>query len=463
MGFFRRLFGPKKPASSPQLSKDKRRWSFVKDKSHNTTSLNTSTSTSDTPASSLDANKHAIAVAAATAAVAEAALAAAHAAAEVVRLTNGTGSVSSATTAHASRNRNLAAVKIQSAFRAYLARRALRALKALVKLQALVRGHIVRKQTADMLRRMHTLVRVQTRARASRTHISELLHSSSMSSSLPNHPVPESPDKNAYQHRAYSNKFDGPSILKRCGSISNYRNVMNLDKARLESNWLDRWMEESVRNNCQGTSLRYSHADDEKTDKILEVDTWKPHLDSQRSTRSFQVPRHVLASDYYNQSFMDSPSKRATKASNLIPNLPSSSMDISSLSSFKCPIGKDEAALRTADNSPQVFSASSRPGSARKGPFTPARSECSWGVFSAYSGYPNYMANTESSRAKVRSQSAPRQRLEFEKYASTKKSVQGLWDASIYLDKSLVQDADSRNYTYSSSSHFNRLGNANLR
>lgn len=118
MGFLRRLFGPKRPASSPQPSKEKRRWSFGKDKSHNRTSSNPSTS--DTPASSLDANKHAIAVAAATAAVAEAALAAAHAAAEVVRLTSGTGSVGSATAEHASRNRQLAAVKIQSAFRAYL-------------------------------------------------------------------------------------------------------------------------------------------------------------------------------------------------------------------------------------------------------------------------------------------------------------------------------------------------------
>lgn len=54
-----------------------------------------------------------------------------------------------------------AAVVVQKAFRGYLARKALRALRSLVKLQALVRGYLVRKQAATTLHRLQALMRLQ--------------------------------------------------------------------------------------------------------------------------------------------------------------------------------------------------------------------------------------------------------------------------------------------------------------
>lgn len=114
-------------------------------------------------------NKHALAVAVATAAAAEAAVAAAQAAAKVVRLT---GASRPSSYGGLSRE-DWAAIKIQTAFRGYTARRALRALRGLVRLQALVRGHTVRRQATLTLRCMQALVRVQARVRARRVRMSE--------------------------------------------------------------------------------------------------------------------------------------------------------------------------------------------------------------------------------------------------------------------------------------------------
>ncbi|GMI76458.1 IQ-domain 21 [Hibiscus trionum] len=111
----------------------------------------------DSETSTLNEDRnHTMAVAVATAAAAEAAVAAAQAAAKVVRLA-GYGRHSKEETA---------ATLIQSYYRGYLARRALRALKGLVRLQALVRGYNVRKQAQETMRCMQALIRVQARVRA---------------------------------------------------------------------------------------------------------------------------------------------------------------------------------------------------------------------------------------------------------------------------------------------------------
>ncbi|KAF3641128.1 putative mitochondrial import inner membrane translocase subunit TIM14-1-like [Capsicum annuum] len=99
--------------------------------------------------------KHAYSVAVATAAAAEAAVAAAHAAAEVVRLTT--------VNQFSGKSREeVAAIKVQTAFRGYLARRALRALRGLVRLKSLVDGPTAKRQTANALKCMQTLCQVQS-------------------------------------------------------------------------------------------------------------------------------------------------------------------------------------------------------------------------------------------------------------------------------------------------------------
>ncbi|MED6121344.1 IQ-domain [Stylosanthes scabra] len=66
---------------------------------------------------------------------------------------------------------DLAAIKIQAYFRGHLARRAYRGLRSIVKVQALVRGVFVRKQSHIAMQCMHAILRLQIRVRARQLHL----------------------------------------------------------------------------------------------------------------------------------------------------------------------------------------------------------------------------------------------------------------------------------------------------
>ncbi|KAF2289972.1 hypothetical protein GH714_039377 [Hevea brasiliensis] len=70
-------------------------------------------------------------------------------------------------------NEEVAAIKIQTAFRGYMARRALRALRGLVRLKSLMEGPTVKRQATHTLRCMQTLSRVQSQIHSRRVRTSE--------------------------------------------------------------------------------------------------------------------------------------------------------------------------------------------------------------------------------------------------------------------------------------------------
>ncbi|KAH7549471.1 hypothetical protein JRO89_XS13G0037000 [Xanthoceras sorbifolium] len=428
--WFRSILGLKKPDSTHSStsqplparsrSKEKRRWSFVKsyrekDYQNTTTKLHSMYGQQDSAAEPDDApspssDRHAIAVAAATAAVAEAAVAAAQAAAAVVRLTSSSGRCRNYPAAYATSCGGIlddvAAIKIQSAFRGYLARRALRALRGLVRLQALVRGHIERKRTAEWLRRMQALLRAQARARAGRAQLSESSQSSSKSSHF-HHPGPPTPEKFEHAIRSRNANYQVSSVLK-----SNDRLFDVQEKVHMDLNWSGHHIDDGLSKDQQGPTMKIGTLDDEKSDKILEIDNGKSHFTPKR--RNLFHSSHLVV---------------------------------------------EESSFCTADNSPQFFSASSRGASSRRSPFTPTKSYGSQSCLSGYSDHPNYMAYTESSRAKVRSLSAPKLRPQSERSNSTKRySVHGTGESKTSAQRFSSLHASFTNKAYPGSGRLDRLG-----
>ncbi|RZC94295.1 hypothetical protein C5167_029859 [Papaver somniferum] len=68
---------------------------------------------------------------------------------------------------------HIAATKIQSIYRGYMARRSFRALKGLMRLQGVVRGQSVKRQTMNAMKYMQLLVKVQTQIQSRRIHTLE--------------------------------------------------------------------------------------------------------------------------------------------------------------------------------------------------------------------------------------------------------------------------------------------------
>ncbi|XVE58284.1 hypothetical protein DITRI_Ditri04bG0158000 [Diplodiscus trichospermus] len=369
--------------------------------------------------------RHAIAVAIATTAAAQAAVATAQAAVEVVRLTRPSILV----------REQFSAIVIQTAFRGYLARRALRALKGLVKLQALVRGHNVRKRANITLRCMEAMVRVQARVRDQRKRLAQEGSTDSVFSD-PNsiwssHLVDrksisreESSDVDDWIHwDEHPNTLEEiqailqktkEATLKREKALAHAfsHKIWRTDRGTVESEeeldgetrWVDRW---TTRKQWENTGrMSCDHIDPIKT---VEIDTSIPY--------SYSAPHSKKSSRQYHHQqqrpssfFVASPLHKANSGHPIRPITPSPSK------------AKPFQAYSASPRYLKEEKSYPSPHTPNSGSYNHRMS----GNAGAAAAMPNYMAATASAKARFRSQSAPKQRPstpEREKVGSAKKRL----------------------------------------
>ncbi|KAL3621284.1 hypothetical protein CASFOL_036196 [Castilleja foliolosa] len=335
--------------------------------------------------------KHAYDVAVASAAAAEAAVAAAQAAAEVVHLTTVSQFAGKSI-------EEVAAIKIQTAFRGYLARRALRALRGLVRLKSLVDGPTVIRQTSNTLKCMQTLSRVQSQIQSRRLRMLE-------------------------ENRALQRQI----LQKRAKEFESLRVGEEWDhslqsKEKIESNLLHKY--EAAMRRERALAYSYTHQQawkkSSKSTNLLFMDPTNPHwgwswLERWMAARPWET--QVTTTDKDSNSSIKSPGGEITKAfaryqlnSDNNASSPSSQKPPSPFTPSKSSIiskkikhaSSKGSAISQDDDSRSTFSMQSEIKSNRRhtiGGGSSVRDDESLG---SSSSVPSYMATTRSARAKLR-------------------------------------------------------------
>nr|GLL47776.1 protein IQ-DOMAIN 14 [Ipomoea trifida] len=304
---------------------------------------------------------------------------------------------------------HVSATTIQAAFRGYMARRSFRALRGLVRLQGVVRGNNVKKQTVNAMKQMQLLVRVQTQIQSRRIQMLE---------------------NQALQSQALKNDKDGESTLSKWTQLTEAGNHENWDDSTLTKDEIEeRWRRkvEAVIKRERAMAYAYSHQ------------LWKGNPKSALDIRSSgypwwwnwlerQLPSAAAANPSENQSAVKNvhltPPRPISERKPPSPRLPAPNFkpqnsgydnhEAGTPTSTKSAVpvrGKQFSTPgRTTPPSSSLAKLMQPRGSGIRSPFDfPLKDDDSLTSCPPFS-VPSYMAPTASAKAKVRASSNPRER-----------------------------------------------------